>query len=284
VLRKQVRLWSLGMQEGIEYDSGVSNSPPQLRHDCIEIFPTGGFIYITDDVFETKPQLALGIVKLFFAKIEKLQTLEGPVSPWQKVDDACLLWRLCVRPELMEYLLNKCEQRAKELDAGDLDMVALAQLYTLFSDTDYIEQDSPVESLSNISDKYPILSERRIIAEEQPVDYFNTLARSQEKANLHMIRYFAGLQMDMRRDYRHFFVVHTEPSAPCVKEWTNEIQTIAGVVTPEQCILELEKDGSESMFDFCERYMPTKEVKLDSTVAGMVDSQASLEDGEIRSA
>lgn len=271
------------MQEGIEYDSGVSNSPPQLRHDCIEIFPAGGFIYITDEVFEKKPRLALSIVKLFFAKIEHLRSLDGAVSPWHEVDDALILWRLCVRPELMEHLMEKCEQRAKDLDAGDPDMVALAQLYTLFSDTKYIEQDTPMAPLSNAPDKYPIVSERRIIAEEQPVDYFNTLAHSQEKANLHMIRYFAGLQIDMRRDYRHFFVVHTEPSAPCVKEWMSEIQTIADVITPEQCIAELEKDGSVSMFDFWERYMREKEVKPVSTKAPVVDSQYSIEEGEIRS-
>jgi chromo domain-containing protein 1 len=283
VLRNRVRLWSLGMQEGIEYDSGVLNSPPQLRHDCIEIFPAGGFIYITDEVFETKPQLALSIIKLFFAKIERLRSLDGAASLWHEVDDALVLWRLCVRPELMEHLMERCEQRAKDLDAGDPDMVALAQLYTLFSNTNYIEQDTPMEPLNNIPDKYPVLSERRIIAEEQPVDYFNTLAQSQEKANLHMIRYFAGLQIDMRRDYRHFFVVHTEPSAPCAKEWMSEIQTIADVITPEQCIVELEKDGSVSMFDFCERYMQKKDVKLASPVAPVVDSQCSIEEGEIRS-
>ena len=90
-----------------------------FRHDRIEVFPLGGFIYITDEVFETKPQLALKIVKRFFNRIEKLKHLAGPISPWQEVDDACLHWRLCVRPELMEYLLQHCEKHATELDNGD---------------------------------------------------------------------------------------------------------------------------------------------------------------------
>jgi chromo domain-containing protein 1 len=93
-----------------------------IRHDCIEIFPLGGFIYITDDVFETKPRVALKIIQLFFAKIEKLKRFAGPLSPWQEVNDASLLWRLCVRPELMAYLFQYCEDHVKELDAGDPDM------------------------------------------------------------------------------------------------------------------------------------------------------------------
>jgi chromo domain-containing protein 1 len=281
ILRKQVRLWSIGVQEGIEYDAAVLESDPEFRHDCIEIFPVGGFIYITDDVFEKKPQLALKIIKLFFAKIDQLRKREGPVSPWQEVDDAGLLWRLCVRPELMEYLIERCEGQSKELEAGDPDVNARAELYVLLSDTNYIEQDDPVEPLSIIPDKYPVLSERRIVTEEQPVDYFNTLSRSQEEANLHMIRYYAGLQIDMRRDYRHFFVVHTDPSETCVNEWKAEIQTIADVITPAQCVEELGKDGEEGMFNFCEQYMPELNVATGNDV---VNSQVSLEDGEIRSA
>lgn len=90
---------------------------PELRHNRVGIFPHGGLIYITDDVFEQKPQLALRIVKSFFAKIEQLRKSDGPVSPWLEVHDACLLWRLCVRPELMEYLYQKCEDNSAELIA-----------------------------------------------------------------------------------------------------------------------------------------------------------------------
>ena len=91
------------------------------------------------------------------------------------------------------------------------------------------------------------------------MDYFNTVARSKEAANLNMIRYYAGLQVDMRRDYRHFYVVHTEPKEKYVQEWKQEIQTIADVITPEQCINEMLKDGQDSMFDFYERFMADNE-------------------------
>lgn len=272
LLQKDVRVWSIGMQAGIEYEEALSKSLPELRYQQMEIFPVGGFIYITDEVFQKKPRLALTIIQHFFAKIENIRLLPGPASPWHEVADACLLWRLCVRPELTESLFQRCEANQDKLAAGDADIqryvlepssethykadhdCSCADLYTLLGETNYIEQDDPVAPLSLVPDKYPILSERRIIAEEQPVDYFNTLKRSQEEANLNMIRYYAGLQVDLRRDYRHFFVVHTEPGAPYIQRWKEEIQTIAGVITPEECIKELENHES-GLFDFCERYM-----------------------------
>lgn len=120
-----MRLWSVGVQEGIEYDPALTNAPSKLRQDCIEIFPLGGFIYITDEVFAKKPQVALKIIQSFFARIRKLQQVAGPISPWHEVDDAGLLWRLCVRPELMEHLLRHCETHAQELEAGDADVTRL---------------------------------------------------------------------------------------------------------------------------------------------------------------
>jgi chromo domain-containing protein 1 len=125
--------------------------------------------------------------------------------------------------------------------------------------------------LSAVPDKYPILSERRIIAECEPVDYFNTVARSKEAANLNMIRYYAGLQVDMRRDYRHFYVVHTEPTAKYVQQWKHEIQTITDVITPEQCVKEFMKNGQDSMFDFYERFMPA----IEGSKAGVKDGGAT---------
>jgi chromo domain-containing protein 1 len=117
-------------------------------------------------------------------------------------------------------------------------------------------------------DRYPIMSERGAFAECEPVDYFNTLARSQEAANLNMIRYYAALQVDMRRDYRHFYVVHTEPQAPYVTKWKNEIQTIAEVITPEQCIKEFRKAGQDGMFNFHEDVM-----------AGDMDAKGAVKSG-----
>ncbi|KAI4699061.1 hypothetical protein J4E81_004952 [Alternaria sp. BMP 2799] len=254
VLRRGVRLWSVGLQPGIEYDY-ASDETPVLRNDRIEIFPVGGFIYITDEVFEAMPKYALCIIKLFLAKIKKLKELAGPSAQLPEIVENSLLWRLCVRPELMEHLFAYCEDQATELQAGDPDVQSAAELYSLLTNPNYIEQDSPDAPFSLKADKHPILSERRAIAECEPVDYFNTLKRSQQAANLNMIRYYAGLQVDMRRDYRHFYVVHTEPTASYVKEWKQEIQTIAEVITPGQCIKELKKSGQDSMFNFFEDVM-----------------------------
>lgn len=104
----------------------MTDGLPVLQYERIEIFPLGGFVYITEEVFETKPQLALEIVKLFFAKIVSLRGRAGPLAPWQEVDDASLLWRLCVRPELMEYLFQRCEDHAMDVNAGDVDMQRFA--------------------------------------------------------------------------------------------------------------------------------------------------------------
>ncbi|KAJ4335575.1 hypothetical protein N0V95_008855 [Ascochyta clinopodiicola] len=258
VLKSQIRVWSVGLQPSPCFEPRASPTPPVLRHDCINVFPHGGFIYITDDVLEQKPQLVLSIVKLFFAKIEQLRSLDGPGSPWYEVHDACLLWRLCVRPEFMEHLFQKCTDNAAELAAGDPDHQSRLELYHLLMLKNYIEQDQSPEDPNSVQDKYPILSERRSIADQQPLDYFNCLSNSQDDANLRMITYYATMQVLMRRDYRRFYVVHTEPEAPCAQQWSKRVQTIAEVITPEKCVEELGKDGRESLFDFLDWYMGSK--------------------------
>lgn len=119
----------MGLQPPAAFVSGLESIPPKLLYDRVEIFPHGGLIYITDDVFEQQPQLALNIIKVFFAKIEHLRSLDGPDSWWLKVDDACLLWRLCVRPELMEYLYVKCRDNSAELAAGNPNYLRQVHLY-----------------------------------------------------------------------------------------------------------------------------------------------------------
>lgn len=122
-----MRLWSIGLQEETGHDPTLFCSPAALRHNCIEIFPHGGFIYITDEVFEQKPQLALEIVQLFLKKIPQLQQLAGPRSMWHESEYASLLWRLCVRPELMDYLNERCEAQAKEFELRDRDVIRFVQ-------------------------------------------------------------------------------------------------------------------------------------------------------------
>lgn len=255
MFRREVRVWSLGMQEGIEYDPALSLDPPVYRYGPVEIFPVGGFIYITDEVFDKEPQVALKIIELFFAKIEKLKQYKGMPSLGRQVETANLLWRLCVRPELMKYLFDYCEKYANRVDSGDAEMQSRARLYTLLAETQYIEQDHPSEPLSRVPDKFPILSERRIIADSEPVTYFKTVKRDPAAANVNMMRYYAGLHVDMRRDYRHFYLVHTDPRAGVVQQWRDEMQTIGRVMSPRQCVQELEKESRVSMIDFCEWFM-----------------------------
>lgn len=118
-----MRVWSVGIQPPTWYEPSIGPNPPELRHERVNIFPHGGFIYITDEVFDKKPQLALKIIKLFCAKIDQLRGLHGPVSEWLEVPEACLLWRLCVRPELMESLYLKCKENEAELAAENPDFI-----------------------------------------------------------------------------------------------------------------------------------------------------------------
>ncbi|KAH7412140.1 hypothetical protein DE146DRAFT_602329, partial [Phaeosphaeria sp. MPI-PUGE-AT-0046c] len=260
-----LRLWSLGVQPNIEHDPAALNCPNEMSLDCIEIFPVGGLMYITENVFEEKPQLALEIIRLFCAKIDGLHRLIGSKGSWQDVQEISLRWRLCARPELLEYLFRRCEDQEEELEAGEANALARAELYALLSDHKLIEQDTIVHSLETKCDRFPIMSERRIIAEGEPLDYFNAIAHSPEEANARMIQYYGCMHIDMRRDYRHFYVVHTDHLAPCATRWKRENQVLTDVITPEQCIAELSKDGHDpevrSTFDFYERYLmePSRE-------------------------
>lgn len=119
VLKGKVRVWSVGLQEELEFDPQVSTFEPEMRYDCIEIFPHGGIIYITDDVFLKEPQKALGIFELFFEKIKQCRRVAGPIDPWKRVDDGCLLWRIAVRPELMQDLYDKSVKHEAEIEARD---------------------------------------------------------------------------------------------------------------------------------------------------------------------
>lgn len=138
-------------------------------------------------------------------------------------------------------------------------------LYILLHLTGYIEQGCHGEPLSATKDKYPILSERRGNSEHPPLDYFNRVKKSQEDANTHMIRYYAAMQSAMlRRDYRLFYVVHTEPDAACARYWKANIHSIADVMTPECCAEELNKPSKDSLFDFLDWAMRPKEKDTDA--------------------
>jgi len=115
----KVRIWSVGVQFGYEYDPYISTVDPLFRYDCIEIFPRGGIIYITDDVFEQQPVEALKIIELFISKVERCRQVTGPIDPSKFVNDGCLLWRLATRPDLMESIWQQCLVHGQEIDAQD---------------------------------------------------------------------------------------------------------------------------------------------------------------------
>jgi chromo domain-containing protein 1 len=128
LLRKNVRVWAVGLQPGLEFNPATAEHPPKLCYDRIEVFPHGGFIYITDEVFEENPKMALQIVKLFIEKIEKLSRLVGPQPSLHEVVSTRLLWRLCVRPELMEYLYQTCNDTMTELSVQESDDTRYVQV------------------------------------------------------------------------------------------------------------------------------------------------------------
>lgn len=100
-----------------------------------------------------------------------------------------------------------------------------------------------------------------MIAEHPPLNYFNRVAKSVEDANTHMVGYYAAMQSaDLRRAYRYFYVVHTEPEADCAKEWKANIHNFSAIITPEQCIEELGKPSEGSLFDFWDWAMKPKKL------------------------
>lgn len=130
-----------------------------------------------------------------------------------------------------------------------------------------------------IQDKYPILSERRIIAETQPLDYFNRLTNDPEDANTHMIGYYAAMQsVDMRRHYRQFYVVDTEPEAAYAQRWKSTIHNISDVISPERCVEELSKESKESLFDFLDWAMGPKAVQKDQEVEKETEETLDVQD------
>lgn len=119
-----------------------------------------------------------------------------------------------------------------------------------------------------MKDKFPILSHRRELAEDPTINYFNLLESSQEEANTQMIGHFAAIHSAfLRRDYRYFYVVHTEPKAKCAEQWRAEIHTITDIITPERCVEELTKPSKESLLDFMDWALGPKDKNSDATPA-----------------
>ncbi|KAF2121272.1 hypothetical protein BDV96DRAFT_563903 [Lophiotrema nucula] len=252
VLKRKVNVWSVGRQASFEYDSQVSTRLPEFKQDCISIFPHGGIIYVTDDVFEKKPQEALRIIELFIDKIEQCRRVAGPTDPWKKVDDGCLLWRIATRPELMNSIFQACEAHEAEIDANDPVQVSRVKLYEILSKTNYVEQDiEDAPFIARADDYFPIMSERRQVMEP----YFEALDRSQDEANKSMVGLYAEVILDLRKSYRQYLVVHTEPTKV---DWQSRWQHIGEIMTPEKCIEYFQQPPKDCRFNFYEWAFPEK--------------------------
>ncbi|KAF2878196.1 hypothetical protein BDV95DRAFT_480552 [Massariosphaeria phaeospora] len=260
VLKHKVSIWSVGNQIGSEWDPSISTFLPAYRYDSIPIFPHGGFIYITDDVFTKKPMEALKIVELFIARIEMCRQVAGPIDPVKRVNDGCLIWRLAVRPDFMRNLYDTCEKHEAEIEALDPVQLTRVKLYELLTRTEYIEPDDDAPFEIHPDDYWPIISERQ----ELMPDYFEALARSQEAANAHMIRLYSGMLIEHRQSYRQYFVVHTEPEKAT---WQNSITNIDEVMTPEKCIEYFEQPSKGNRFEFYDWAFP--EIKVNDDAAAM---------------
>lgn len=118
---------------------------------------------------------------------------------------------------------------------------------------------------------------RREYAENPALDYFNLSA---EDANSNMIGYYAALHsVDLRRMYRKFYVVHTDPSAADAQHWIDTIHNISGVMSPKRCIEELSKPGKESLIDFLDWAMePKEEVNEEEKKTGAVSDDEIMDD------
>lgn len=123
VLRGTVRLWSVGYQPGADYNMWDPKASKERHYDRFAIFPHGGIIYITDEVFEKQPQLALTIFEHFFAKIEAGRSVDSDIIPGMFINDGILLWRIGVRPELLKWIGDICMSHQAEIEGGDPDYV-----------------------------------------------------------------------------------------------------------------------------------------------------------------
>ncbi|KAF2182796.1 hypothetical protein K469DRAFT_711489 [Zopfia rhizophila CBS 207.26] len=258
ILKRELRIWAVGYQRSI-YDPNI------FTYDCIENYPHGGLIYITDDVFEEKPVEALKIIQWFFAKIERCRQVDGPGDLHKKVDDGLLLWRLATRPTLLDSIYAQCEKHQAAINRGDEVQKSRLRQYQLLANSGYVESEEPLEGEEDYRDTdtsdddyFPVMSFRK----EHVGPYFEALKRSQKEANNYMVDLFAQWIDSMKRDYRHFFVVHTGAELrDDAIEWMMRWKHLEEVMTPEKCIEYFEQPPKGNRFDFFEWLFPEKKDK-----------------------
>lgn len=240
VLRGTVRLWSIGYQEPPNYD--MWNPKTQhLEFSRQEIFPHGGIIYITDDVFLQTPQLALRIFEHFFDMVEAGRRVDpGYMQENMKVNDGLLLWRIGARPELMQWIGDTAVAHQSTLGQFNANIAALESLYKLLNSTSYIDPDPTLYSPENRPpenrrlDYYPVISAREDFARQIGL-YYDAKAVSQHEANTDMVNHYSGLVVVESRLYRQFFVVHTD-AVGIGAQWKETFANIDEVMTGERCV------------------------------------------------
>ncbi|KAK7185445.1 hypothetical protein PSPO01_08561 [Paraphaeosphaeria sporulosa] len=256
VLRSPVRLWSLGHQPVADYNIWDPETLEERPYDRFAVFPHGGIIYITDDVFMKEPQLALTIFEHFFAKIEAGRNVDSDVVPGMYINDGILLWRIGVRPELMKWIGDICMNHQAEIEGGDPAYISLEKLYILLHDSGHCETDGHFNPPADNRrlDFFPVISMRQDLAEAVGL-YYEAREHSQHEADTDMTHHYSGLVVMERRNYRHYFVVHTNPE---MVDWKETITNIDEVITPEKCIEYFEQEPKGSKFDNYEWSYPAK--------------------------
>lgn len=83
-----------------------------------------------------------------------------------------------------------------------------------------------------------------------------------------MAHHYSGLVVVERRNYRHYFIVHT---APDEVDWKDTITNIDEIMTPEKCIEYFSQEPKGSKFDNYEWAYPEKQA--DSLAGWLMDGQ-----------
>ncbi|KAF2742168.1 hypothetical protein M011DRAFT_472483 [Sporormia fimetaria CBS 119925] len=238
ILRTSTRIWSVGFQRhnfmtmaNLKTDS----FPPQ--YDCVPLFIAGAIICITTDVFERTPEEALKILHLFDHKLH--------TNPHYSIVNPNIRWRLAVQPCLEDNMYRWMEANEDAINEGDPDAGLFAKI-TL--------------RLVNLHNKYDNASKHPISM--QPDDYYSILEMEGQKeylkilkgdgplaANTMQVKYWIDKFMKWRREYRHCFVVHTEPEET---DWQSQWPIIDEVITPAKCVEYLEQTGPAARIPFLE--------------------------------
>lgn len=268
MLRTNLRVWSIGYQAPASYDPLVTHGQDPPEYCCVELFPHGGIIYITDEVFIQTPFEAYKIVTWFLGKVAKCQPCNGLQE--QREESSCdnhgppLLWRLGTQPELMKMMWEWLVAHAADLEANEpvatwyvtrfesrsypsLTTASRANLYQLLLlESGCVDSEEHRDFLVRPDqvDYWPIMSERQ----EHVDEYYAALEQgNQVEANRQQVKLYSEMMIDQARDYRHYFVVHTEPDRV---DWHEQWQHIEEIMTPEKCVEYIQQPAKGNRFDF----------------------------------